>query len=383
MKIKGSNHYLRASDNRWIGVVELERDDGGTRNRKTVSAKTEKEVRKKLNKLIYEIENDEYTKPIKDSLLEFLKEYHHICAGFDMWDENAVRPKKAKWEETTASLYKMYIDVHFQPYFKSMKLTDIKPMTLDKFYNYKLSNIENKKIPMSINTVRKLNTFLKSAFNYAVKNNLLPKNPTNNVVLGKKEQYKPNVYNEDQFTKLLDNVTGTDDEIPILLGGGCGLRRGEVFGLEWKDIDFKKKTITISQTSVRFDKHVEKSPKTESSKRTIKVPEYVLTVLNNYKKKDKIIPKSDSKVITRWLAPSYSERFKNLLQEFGMEHIRFHDLRHYNAVIMMKYGVSDKVAAERLGHSDVATLRNVYQHVLEDMDEKAASEINEMFRKTM
>lgn len=64
-----------------------------------------------------------------------------------------------------------------------------------------------------------------------------------------------------------------------------------------------------------------------------------------------------------------------------MEHIRLHDLRHYNAVIMMKYGISDKVAAERLGHSDVATLRNVYQHVLEDMDEKAADEINKTFRK--
>lgn len=70
-----------------------------------------------------------------------------------------------------------------------------------------------------------------------------------------------------------------------------------------------------------------------------------------------------------------------MLNRFGLPHIRLHDLRHYNAVIMCKYGVSDKVAAERLGHSQVSTLRNVYQHVLKDMDKTAAEEIDMMFTK--
>lgn len=262
--------YPRKSDGKWVGAISLGTDSEGKRKRKTVYGKTKKEVQEKVNIILYEIQTGQYSEPIKDSLITFLNEYHKVC--------------ETKWEDTTASLYKMYIDVHFKPYFKDIKLKDIKPMTLDKFYNYKLNNVENKKKPMSINTVRKLNTFLKSAFNYAVKNDLISSNPTNHVILGKKETYKPTVYNEDQFSNLLDHVSGTDDEIPILLGGGCGLRRGEIFGLEWKDIDFKKKTISINRTNVRFDKHVEKKPKNESSKRTIKAPDYVINTLNNYKK---------------------------------------------------------------------------------------------------
>ena len=63
----------------------------------------------------------------------YLKSYHGVCAGYDAWDNASVRHEKAKWNETTAELYKMYIDVHFEPYFKDMKLKDIKPSTLDTF----------------------------------------------------------------------------------------------------------------------------------------------------------------------------------------------------------------------------------------------------------
>jgi integrase len=189
----------------------------------------------------------------------------------------------------------------------------------------------------------------------------------------------PTVYNEDQFIQLLDYVSGTDDEIPIVLGGGCGLRRGEIFGLYWRDINLDDGYINIQQTSVRFNKTIEKSPKNASSIRSFKAPDYVIDVLRTYKSKVK--GKNAQKVLTRWKPSTYSERFGILLNRFKMPHIRLHDLRHYNAVIMCKYGVSDKVAAERLGHSQVSTLRNVYQHVLKDMDQTAADEIGTMFLK--
>jgi integrase len=262
---------------------------------------------------------------------------------------------------------------------------------LDSFYNYKMTTPRKYTIkvkgkpkektanPLSLNSARKLNSFLQSAFEYAVLNNMIKSNPAKGVKLGKKVRYLPKVYNEDQFSQLLDSVAGTDDEIPVILGGGCGLRRGEIFGLYWRNIDFKNEYIEIDQTSVRFKNTIEKDPKNESSRRIFKAPGYVIAILDEYKKRTK--GKQGDKVVSRWKPGTYSERFGILLERFGLPHIRLHDLRHYNAVIMCKYGVSDKVAAERLGHKDVQMLHKVYQHVLKDMDRTAADGIDIMFAK--
>lgn len=365
--MKGS--VYKRSDGKWVGAVDLGKDVFGKRKRKVVYGNTKKEVEDKVNTLNFEIKTGSYIEPNKDTFISFLNDYYDV--------------NKTKWEDTTKKLYKMYIDIHFEPYFKQMKLTDIKPMELDKFYNYKLTFIDvknNKTQAMSPNTVRKLNTFLKAAFNYAVANNLVQNNPATRVVLPKKTDFKPTVYNEDQFLSLLDAVSGTDDEIPILLGAGCGLRRGEIFGLSWKNVDFKNKTLTIENTCVRFSEYTEKKPKTESSKRTITLPDYVVDALRLYKIKSKH-SLLDDKVVYKWKPNAYSERFVKLLKKHGLERIRLHDLRHYNAVIMMKRGIPDKVAADRLGHSTITTLRNVYQHVLKDMDQTAAVEINDMFER--
>lgn len=160
----------------------------------------------------------------------------------------------------------------------------------------------------------------------------------------------------------------------------CGFRRGEIFGLSWKGIDTKAKTITIEKTTVRFKEYKDKSPKNDTSRRTIVVPDYVIETLRLYRAKKKKLAPND-KVITRWKPGSYSERFKKLLIKFDLPLIRLHDLRHYNAVVMMNRGIPDRVAADRLGHANVTTLRKVYQHVLTDMDESAADQINSSFTR--
>lgn len=391
MEVIGTSIYKRSSDGLWMGSVELT-STNGKRNRKVFSSKSERTVRRKVGKFVYEVENGEYIQPSKDSLISFLKRYHNINTGCDMWKDDYKYPENSKWALSTAELYQMYIDVHFEPYFNNKKLLSIKPIDLDEFYNYKLTTprefdflLANGKTekrtqpPISNNTVLKLNAFLKSAFNYAIKNNLLKYNPADRVSLKKKEKYVPTIYNEKQFKELLDHVEDTDDEIPILLAGGCGLRRGEIFGLHWANVNFKTGYIEIINTKAGFRTITDKNPKNESSTRVFKAPDYIIETLKNYKKKKN--GKDDDKVITRWKPKTYTERFGQLLERFKMPHIRLHDLRHYNAVIMMKYGVSDKVAAERLGHSQVTTLREVYQHVTKDLDEKAADSINEMFKK--
>ena len=385
--------YQRESDKKWVGSLSYGKKQDGTRNRIVKYADAEKDIESIMNTIIYEIKQGEYVEQNKDTLIAFLKEYHGICSGVNAWASvPSPRPDKAKWEETTSALFKMYIDVHFGPYFNETKLIDIKPITLDKFYNYKLITsrdylvLKNGKPekkarpPLSINTVIKLNKFLKAAFNYAVINEIIKKNPTVGVKLNTKEEFKPTVYGEEQFINLMDHVRGTDDEIPIVLGAGCGFRRGEIFGLRWKDINFGKSTITVEKTAVRFNKNIDKDrAKNKTSQRTITVSGHVMETLEKYRNRfDEIDP--EGKIITRWKPGTYSERFGKLLTDYGMAHCRLHDLRHYNAVLMMRGGIPDKVTAERLGHSNVATLRNIYQHVFKDMDEAAADKINDTFK---
>ena len=364
------------------GQKNLGKDKYGRRKRKTFRGKTLQEVKNKINDYEFAVATGQYMEPCNSLLVDFLKEYHGVCAGCDMWASSYMYPvKKAKWAETTAELYKMYIDVHIAPYFKQMKLIDVLPIELDKFYNYCLTHERknektNKTFKMGVNTVVKLNRFLKSAFNYAKANGLIKENPCNRVILSPGKDYDPNVYDEEKFAELLKTVTGTDDEIPIILAAGCGLRRGEIFGLRWKDIDFKENTITIEITNVRFNKYKEKDPKSKNSKRTFVAPAYVIERLKLYRARcGKHNP--DDKVISAWKPNAYSQRFKKLLLKYGLPLTRLHDLRHYNAVLMMDK-VPDKVAAKRLGHS-VDVLRKIYQHVRKDFDANAAEKINAIF----
>lgn len=355
------------------GAKDNGKDAFGVRKRKIFRGKTEKEVKLKIDNYEFEVATGQYTAPNKDTLVGFLETYYKLTAH--------------TWAETTQSLYRMYIDVHIKPYFKEMKLSDVKPIVLDEFYNARMTEKrkyyckaekkEKERDPISINTVNKLNKFFKAAFNYAIENNYLKKNPTAGIRLGKNIDFEPEVYNDQQFLKLLSFVHGKDEEIPIVLGAGCGFRRGEMCGLRWKNIDFTNNKISIEKTEVRFDRNLEKSPKSKASKRVISAPPYVIETLDLYRKRLGEVKDSD-KVITKWKPQSLTGRFSDLLTQFGLPHTRLHDLRHYNAVIMMNSGTTDKQAAARLGHS-VQVLKKIYQHVSQSKDEEAAQKINIVF----
>jgi integrase len=363
---------------RWAGYILIKGKEGQKDEKPTKYGKDEKEVLQKLAKLELEIENGDYIPRNTDTFVDFLKEYHRSCAGYDMWNPKSIRRQKKKWEETTEELYKMYIDVHFKPYFKEMKLKSVTPLILDEFYNYKLNNNENRPQKMGINTIIKLNKFLSPAFNYAIKNHKIKSNPSKDVILGEKIPFEPDVYEEDQFLQLWDYVKDKYDRVPISLGAGFGFRRGEIFGLRWENINFEQKSITIIKTQVRFLTQIEKGPKNNNSKRTVIGPDYVFDVLKNYK--DEVMPTNEQEKILHVRPDYYSHRFQWLLDKFNMPHTTLHGLRHYNAYIMMDRGIPDKVAADRLGH-DVNTLKSTYQHVKKKLDSKAANAIDDMFNK--
>jgi integrase len=123
----------------------------------------------------------------------------------------------------------------------------------------------------------------------------------------------------------------------------CGLRRSEIFGLSWSDIDFENKTISIKQAAVPVDKEINlKKTKNKTSTRTFVYPDCLHEI---FKAKRGIGPVCPSKLGKIENGGNYSHRFKNLIDKYKLKPIRFHDLRHFNATMMLQNGISDKVAA--------------------------------------
>ena len=358
--------FQRKSDGKWIGRVELPRDRNGDRKKKDFygitglsDAKQEKELWSRVNALQYEIDNNLYTNESNATLEEYLNDWYKVYT--------------VDLAETTRELYKLYMDKHIIPdEISKLKIRKLMPIQLQEFYNRKG---ESRKL--SSKSIGKLHSFLNLALKDAIKNRLIKYNPCEGVNKPKSKKYKPSVCSEENFNKLLSVTKGTFDEVCILLAGVCGLRRGEIFGLRLRDVDFKEHTVSVVETMVRMNgEWIIKPPKSETSQRRIKVPKFVTEVINDYLTSLKVVPE---RICGQYKPSSYSQHFKKLLHDNELPHIRFHDLRHFNATIMLKYGVADKIASGRLGHSQVQITREIYQHVTSDMDNEASSIIEGIF----
>lgn len=262
--------------------------------------------------------------------------------------------------ETTKSLYNMYLNKHIlQDEIAQVKLCDLIPLRIQEYFVRHLPE-------SSACTVNKLRTFLHTALNTAVDNNLIKTNPCDKVKRLKTPDVEYTEFTEKDYKKLLKCVNDTFDEIPIMLAGLCGLRRGEVFGLQWKDIDFNTNTFSVKKTKVKTDAGwIIKPPKNKTSIRTVKMPLILVSALKKYKSSLKIVPLA---VCEAYQPDAYSKHFKEILKKNKLPLIRFHDLRHFQGTYLMLKGVPDKLVSKRLGHSNVSTTKKVYQHAPSDTD---------------
>lgn len=192
------------------------------------------------------------------------------------------------------------------------------------------------------------------------------------------------------MVKLLKVCKGTSLELQIYLASGLGLRISEVLGLTWDNIDFIENTITINKITVRDNNTVIlKSPKTESSERTISAPKEVIHLLREYKKnqlEDKLKGKIKNNLNLLFFDKNenpiaqdvLSKKFNRFLKDNELDHIRFHDLRHSHVTLLINSKVPIKVISERVGHSNINTTLNIYAHTLKEMDSEASDKISEV-----
>lgn len=175
----------------------------------------------------------------------------------------------------------------------------------------------------------------------------------------------------EEITQLLEDAHGTQFELCLMLAAWMGLRTSEIRGLTWSSVE-PGGILHIKQAMVEGeDGPVIKATKTYSSDRRLQMPEPVQTFLENMPRRDKYI--------IHYSRNAMYNRLRRSCQRLGIQHYRFHDLRHYYASIMLKLGVPDKYAMEQMGHSSTNMLKNVYQHTMEEARRQYAEQINAFF----
>lgn len=282
---------------------------------------------------------------------------------------------KASVEETTYNGYNGIINGRMTDYFKDKNITlqNIKPKHIQEFYQYLLED------GLSGNTVKHYHANIRKALQSAMKTDIIPSNPADKVDLPKIQEFSPQFYTSDEVKILLNSVQGTKLEIPVMIDCFYGFRRSEVIGLKWSAIDFENKTITINHIITQSNGKliIRDRTKTKSSKRTLPlepiVESYLLELKEKQKRNQEICGNSYNQDYLEYICvddvgniirPDYvTETFLKTLKKKKLKIIRFHDLRHTCASILLKNGANMKEIQAWLGHSNYNTTANLYAHL--------------------
>lgn len=289
-----------------------------------------------------------------------------------------LRVAKSTVKLTTYASYEMMATRIIIPYFETLniKLKELTTEDIQDFYSAQLERV-------SANTVIHYHAVIHRALKYAVKIKTIQSNPAVNVERPRKEKFIGSFYDKKEINTLFDIIQGHPLEVAIKLAAFYGLRREEIIGLKWTAIDFENNTLTIQHTVTECNldgKHIEvasDTAKTDSSLRTmplvINFREMLLAKKEKQEHYRKLCGRSYCKEYLdyifvnemgeRWKPRYLSDGFKRILEQNGLRRIRFHDLRHTCASLLLANNVPMKKIQEWLGHSDFSTTANIYAHL--------------------
>lgn len=277
--------------------------------------------------------------------------------------------------------YRNNVRLHIVPHLGGVPIILLTPFMIDGLYS------ELRKKGLSETTILYVHSVLRKALNTAVRRRLLSENVVNCVDAPRKNRYQAKYLSPEQLKLLLDSCRYLEIYVPVLLAAVFGLRRGEVLGLTWDNVDFSSNQISVamSGTYYRDCEFYLSDVKTESSRRCLLMPLVVSEALRDWHEIQER-PCSYNLVVTHYdgslfTANSLSNHFRKALREAGLPHVRFHDLRHSYATMMLQNNISPKIVCDILGHSSVDVTLDVYSHVVTEMQRPAANVIDGLFRR--
>lgn len=344
----------KRKDGLWQGSIYVKNIDGTT-VRKTVYGRTKKEVQQKLAEL--------QSKNLKKKPLT-LNEWINI------WLKNYA---PFMFKSTTLDSYQRFIKNHIQPMLGHMYLHEIKPLHIQHLIAQKSKSgrADNSSGGLSKRSLKYIHQILNNLFNQALKEGFISENPAQAVKVSYDYNTIENVLSKSQLQRFLETAKTSQYYLIYLLELSTGLRRGEILGLKWEDIDFNKSTITIKRevVMVKGKPTVVESVKSKTSFRTLSVPFEILNALKEKPKTSDFIFVTSNNTI---VSPTNLRRdFKKILKKAGLpSYIRFHDLRHTYATYLLEAGVNIKFIQQELGHSNPAFTLHRYSHVSYDYSDE-------------
>ena len=311
-----------------------------------------------------------------DKGTQIMPSEYTFAQWLDYWYKDIILPQI---EETTAYGYRGMIENYLKPQLGEIRLQKLTARDIQQYYTWLM---DEKKL--SPNTVIKHHNLLTNTLNAAERQEYITKNPMRAVSPPKKRQREAKFYTPEQLGILLDKAVGTRLELPVFICAYLGLRRGELCGLRWSDVDLEHQTITIENTRTQAGKkEIEKGTKTASSTRTLYLPDTLCDMLkaarehqqtcraeykNAYDDNDYVVVMEDG----RPFRPNYlSELFGKFLADNDLPKIVLHELRHTFASLSNQAGIPAYNIGKALGHSTPATTQKIYTHLLDQTHTQA------------
>ena len=374
--------HVRKRGSVWCYVIDLPRPASGARRQRWFGGfATRKQAQTALSAALGELGKGSYVEPsamtVGDFLQRWLDDYvQHNCAA------------------KTAERYAEIVRNHVLPAISHVRLRELKPAHIQELYSHaKRAGRKDGKGGLSGRTVHHVHRVLTNAFNAGVKWQLLANNPVKAATPPRPERKEMVALSQPESLRLLEVLENSPLRFPVFLALTTGMRRGELLGLKWSDIDRDRGIVTVRRALKESRSGLElQRPKTDRSARTIALPPIALDMLRSLR-----IVQAES--IMR-LGKAYCDLGLVLAEPDGgfkrpdalstnfaafirrhpeLPKVRFHDLRHTHASLLLQAGEHAKVVSERLGHSSVAFTLDTYGHLMPGMEEAAAAKLDGLF----
>lgn len=353
--------YFDQSKKRWMASVS-HRDGAGKLRRIKLSAKTKAKANELRLKMLIEQQSGDLIAPSSMTIGDLLDRYTSSAQ---------VRP-------TTLDRYTSIAKHHIKPKIGAVKLENAKPLHIDTVLS------EMAKAELSGSSRKQARIILNQAFKLAMKWGLINRNPVDAIETPRIESKEFTVLDLDQSKRFRDAVKDDRLEALYIMAIATGMRQGELFGLKWKDIDFASQSLSIRRTVAEVNgEFIVGEPKTKSARRKVSLPDFAVEALNRHRERMKgeglagcefVFVDSQGGFIRRQNLLRRSHY--PLLEAAGLPRIRFHDLRHSAATILLAMDVHPKIVQELLGHSKINITLDTYSHVLPSLHKDAASKMD-------
>lgn len=370
-KRRGNNEgsIYKRPDGKWRAQVSL------NGKRLSYTGNSQKECHEWIRKTRTKIEHGLSFEGDKIKLSEFLDQWLTAISGSR--SRNTIRQ------------YRWYVEKKILPHLGDVKLKDLTPDRIQNFYHYLL-----KEKNLSNHAVHYTHTVLRSALYQAVKLGLIIRNPCTATTPPKPNRSEMQIYDEDQVQVLLNTSLEMEDRFYPLyyLAIHTGMRLGELLGLKWKDLNFEKRSLVV-QRQVLFPKgggYVFSPPKSSSGTRTIILGYQAIQVLQQnfafvrnlaeaageaWQDLDLVFPSNQGTPVTH---SNLRREYYKVVSKSGLPKIRFHDLRHTAASLMLNNGIPVLIASRRLGHAKASITMDTYGHMIPSKQEEVAILMDEL-----